>query len=109
MLMYFIHLNNPEKTQYTIEEVKGELRGELAEILYKREPEENKLAVILQMIIQSQITTTQELMSYGIETGNHNIIRKYQYILMNCIKERKEINVYKKLSRTNRERETNRN
>ena len=90
MLMYLIHLNNPEKTQYDINEVQGELRGELAEILYDKEPENNKLAVIVKMIIERQITSVQELLIYGLETRNENIIRKYQYILMNCIKERKE-------------------
>lgn len=64
MLMYLIHLNNPEKTQYDINEVKGELRGELAEILYKREPEDNKLALIIQMIKYNQISTTLELMAW---------------------------------------------
>ena len=88
--MYLIHLNNPEKTQYDINEVQGELRGELAEILYDKEPENNKLAVIVKMIIERQITSVQELLIYGLETRNENIIRKYQYILMNCIKERKE-------------------
>lgn len=92
MLMYFIHLNNPEKTQYDINEVKGELKGELAEILYKREPEENKLTIILQMILSGQLETITELFTYGIETGNHNIIRKYQYILMKCIEENNKNN-----------------
>lgn len=100
MLMYFIHLNNPEKTQYTIEEVKGELREELAEILYKREPEENKLALIMQMVKYSQINTINELMNFAIESGIQNIIRKYQYILIKIIEE-KRINEYKRISKSN--------
>lgn len=95
MLMYFIHLNNPEKTQYTIDEVKGELKGELAEILYKREPEENKLAVMLQMILTGQINSVSELMSYGIETSNQNLIRKYQYTLVRCIDEQRNFSFIK--------------
>lgn len=94
MLMYFIHLNNPEKTQYTIDEVKGELRGELAEILYQKEPEENKLTQIMNMVLTGQINSITELMTFAIESGNQNLIRKYQYLLVQTITENKSLKTF---------------
>lgn len=104
MLRYLIHLDNPEKTQYSIEEVKGELKAQLAEILVKQQPEDNKLALIMEPIIKRQITTINELMIFGIESGLYDVIRKYQYILIKTIEERKK-DVYKRLSERDRERQ----
>lgn len=106
MLEYLIHLNNPEKTQYDINEVQGELKAELAGILAKREPEENKMAIILNNILKGYINTLTELIVYAVETGQMDIIRKYQYILTKTIEERNR-NVSKKRTENDRIRESN--
>lgn len=106
MLQYLIHLNNPEKTQYDINEVEGELKSELASILAKKEPDENKMALILNNIIKGYITSLTELVVYAVETNQMDLIRKYQYILTKTIEERNR-NVYKKCTEKTRIRETN--
>lgn len=87
MLMYLIHLNNPEKTQYSIDEVEGELKSELAELLFKRQPEDQKLAILMENIIKGNIKNTKQLMIFAIESGLNDLVRKYQYLLTNVVKE----------------------
>lgn len=99
MLMYLIHLNNPEKTQYSVEEVKGPLRQELTDILVKREPEENKLSIIMSHIIQNGINSINDLIVFGIESGLIETIRKYQFILTKAIEERNKKCLFKNMEK----------
>lgn len=101
ILMYLIHLNNPEKTQYDISEVQGELKGELAEILFKRQPEDQKLAILMENIIKGNIRTCKQLMIFAIESGLNDLVRKYQYLLTSIVKENQ--NATMELSRRSRE------
>lgn len=74
MLMYLIHANNPEKTQYNIEEVQGELKEYLRRKLAKKEPQENKLEFLVENINNKNIVNEYQLIKWAINT------RKYRYI-----------------------------
>lgn len=90
MLQYLIHLNNAEKTQYSVEEVQGELKNELVKILLKREPEENKYKIIIDNIKQGSINSIKDLIQYGIENQCMTEIKKAQLLLIKAIEENKK-------------------
>lgn len=89
MLMYLIHLNNQEKTQYNIEEVHGELKKELLKIIENRKEEEERIEPIIDAIEKGNINTINQLIRYAIKINKIQLIRKYQYILIKFIEEKK--------------------
>lgn len=103
MLLYLLHKNNPEKTQYTLEEVQGD-KTELERILLKDETPENKASILFCAILQQHITNMTSLIAYAIDNNLLSTLQKNQMLFYNMVKENKE-NEYKKLRTTTRERE----
>lgn len=97
MLQYLIHLNNQEKTQYSINEVHGELKDELVKILLKKEPEENKYINIINNIKQGSINNITELLEYAIEFQCLEEVKKTQFLLYRLVEENRK--GYKKILR----------
>lgn len=115
-ILYLIHKNNPEKTQYQPEEVQGQ-RELLEELLLKNEDADNKVSLIFIAIFTNKITTMTELVAYCLENKLITTLQKYQMLFYNILKENK-YNVSNELRRnenirksnkTNKVRDTERN
>lgn len=89
-LRYLIHLDNPEKSQYKVEEVQGELKEELKKIIAKNNDEETELADITTLILNKIIKSNRDLMQYCINKHITYTMKKYSYILSAMIRENKE-------------------
>lgn len=87
-LRYLIHLDNPEKTQYSIDEVYGELKEELQKQIKKNFDDEIKITDITTQILNGNITTISDLMIYAINNHVTEQARKYFFILNKMIGER---------------------
>lgn len=90
MLQYLIHLNNPEKTQYKIEEVQGQLKKELEKIIENRKEEEERIEPIINAIEVGIINNINQLIRYAIKINKIQLVRKYQYILIKFIEEKRK-------------------
>lgn len=86
MLLYFLHRNNPEKTQYNINEIQGELKEYLAEKLCGQEPSEEKLKFITEQIKNNNIKNEYQLIMQCIEIKGLEILHKFGYILIKMLK-----------------------
>ena len=89
MLRYLIHLDNPEKTQYDIEEVQGELKQRLKQEVDKTIEDEIPIKEIVRQIKGKYIKNMLDLIEYGIDNKQLLKIRKYQYLLTKLIDERR--------------------
>lgn len=87
-LRYLIHLDNPEKTQYSIDEVHGELKEELKKQIKKNYDEEIKIAEITTQILNRNIKTTEDLLLYGINNHVTEQIRKFYFILSKLLQDK---------------------
>lgn len=88
MLMYLIHLKNPEKTQYKIEEVRGELKEKLKELINKNKDNNEIMEEITEQIKKKAINSINTLVYYAIENKCIDQVRKNQYLLCKMIEER---------------------
>lgn len=97
MLLYLIHYNNPEKTQYDIEEVDGELQKELIKIIEsKTSNQKDKLEVILNKIYKENYNLAQ-MVDYCIKNNYYEVLKQNQYLITKLITERNYRNVNSKL------------
>lgn len=87
MLMYLIHLNNPNKTRYKIEEVQGELKNRLKKLIDKQKPEEERYKNIIDAIMQRKIKNVTQLICYGIGYNCIEEIKRAQFLLCKAIEE----------------------
>lgn len=87
MLMYLIHLNNPEKTQYSTQEVKGELRKELERIIIKRIDSDIKMEALYNLIKEKNIKDHNQLIKIAIEYHLLDTLRQNQFLLSKLIEE----------------------
>lgn len=100
MLLYLIHYNNPEKTQYDLEEVDGELQNDLIKIIEsKSELPTEKLKNILNIIYEQNITTVAKITEYCLKHNYYNVLKQNQYLITKIITERNYNNVNQKLQR----------
>lgn len=90
MLRYLIHLDNPEKTQYSINEVQGELKKELKDILKRQVDEKPIYREIIRKIQENEIKNITTLVLYAINNNCLEEVKKMQYILTQIIKEHKK-------------------
>lgn len=88
MLMYMIHFNNKEKTQYKIEEVQGELQKDLKKIIEKTKPEEERYKKIIEAIQNRKIKDITQLICFGIGQNCLEDIKRMQYLLSKAIEEK---------------------
>lgn len=98
MLMYLIHLNNPEKTQYSTDEVNGELKRELEKIIVKKIDIEEKLKALIEIIKIENIINYEQLILKSIQYHLTDVLRQNQFLLSKLIEEKQRnfYNVYKK-------------
>lgn len=88
MLLYLIHYNNPEKTQYDVEEIDGEMQKDLINIIKsKNEYQKDKLEEILSYIINNKTTIT-DVTKYCIKSNYYEILKQNQYLITKIIQER---------------------
>lgn len=87
MLMYLIHKNNPEKTQYKEEEVQGET-NELHKLIQKSIPIEEKTTKIINEINEGHIRSTIMLMYYATANNCIEEVKKLQFLFYKCIEEK---------------------
>ena len=104
MLRYLIHLDNPEKTQYELNEVHGELKEKLEKEIEKTKEDEITIEEITNKIKEGDITRVIDLITYGIENKALQKIKKYQYLLIKSVEENR-IYEYKKLLSRKRRRD----
>lgn len=100
MLLYLIHYNNPEKTQYDIDEVDGELQEELYKLIQsKTEYQKDKLEKILNHIYLNKNITIAQITEYCINQNYYEVLKQNQYLITKIIQEMKGnyLNVNKKL------------
>lgn len=87
MLLYLIHYNNEDKTQYDIEEVDGELSKDLYELIKsKTEYQKDKLENILNYIYK-EIPNTAMVTKYCIDNNYYEVLKQNQYLITQIIKE----------------------
>ena len=97
MLLYLIHYNNPEKTQYDIEDVDGEMSADLCKIIEsKTELPTEKLNNILNIIYEKNITTIAKITEYCIKHNYYQVLKQNQYLITKIITERNYNNVSKR-------------
>lgn len=91
MLMYLIHYNNPEKTQYSTLEVKGELVKELERIITSKIDKEIRIEALYNLIKEKHITKYNDLLKLTIEFHLTETLRQNQFIISKLIEEEKRI------------------
>ncbi len=97
MLLYLIHYNNPEKTQYDIEEVDGEMQKDLIKIIdSKNSTQKEKLQEMLYKIYESNYNLSQ-MVDYAIKNNYYEVLKQNQYLITKLIQERNYKNVSKRL------------
>lgn len=91
MLLYLIHYNNPEKTQYSIEEVKGALKEDL-EMLIKQKTNTNEeiLDEIIRYIYNNKVNMF-ELTNYCIKRNYYKQLKENQYLLSRLVVEQTKL------------------
>ena len=87
MLLYLIHFENQEKTQYDIEEVDGELQKELYKLIKSQtEYQKDKLEEILQEIEKNNHSITT-ITNYCIKNNYYEVLKQNQYLITKIIQE----------------------
>ena len=105
-LRYLIHNDDPDKYQYDIDDVKGDLKQRLKENMVNLEESEGERVVNLLDYIESrtEILTTQELSRYCAVNGYWDVFRRSGAIFLKCMEEQNEkIRRQNKLAGVNRQ------
>lgn len=91
-LRYLIHSDNHDKYQYSIDEVKGELKTRLKECIVNTSESEGERVVDLLDYIESrtEILTTQELSRFCATNGYWDVFRRSGTIFLKCMEEQNE-------------------
>lgn len=87
MLLYLIHYNAPTKTLYNIEEVHGLLKDDLKELITRQTSEVKRLKALKEIIKERSPRTVYELFCICLESGNIDLMKKYQLILTKIVDE----------------------
>lgn len=102
MLLYLIHYNNPEKTQYDIEEVDGELAKELYKLIESRtQYQRDKLKEIIKYINKNQYNTIENVTIFSIDNNYYEVLKQNQYLITKIIQERNTNYVNKRYFKNN--------
>lgn len=102
MLLYLIHYNNPEKTQYDIEEVDGELSKELYKLIEsKTQYQRDKLKEIIKYINKNEYNTIENVTIFSIDNNYYEVLKQNQYLITKIIQERNTNYVNKRYFKNN--------
>lgn len=86
-LLYLIHANNPEKTQYDISEVEGEGKRDLMILIQKSEEEENKARLLTEQIIYNNIKDVKSLILLAINLHCYTTLQRGSSLYTRLVKE----------------------
>lgn len=88
-LQYLLHYNEPDKTQYSIEDVYGGLRTKLIESIKKNEKSEGEKVVELIEYIETQTTpiSIKQFASYCAKNGYWSEFRRSATIFLKVLEE----------------------
>lgn len=86
-LEYLIHYNDDSKHQYEFDEVQGNLKAKLKQIMANDGKDENQKALELINYIESQVGLIDELsfFKYACDIGMYDVARRSSYILLRLI------------------------
>lgn len=86
-LGYLIHYNDDTKYQYSIDEVQGNLKAKLVQILQNDGKDENQKALELITYIENRPGLIDEasFFKYACEIGMYDVARRSSYILLRII------------------------
>lgn len=88
MLLYLIHYNHPNKTQYDIEEVDGEMQKDLIKLIESRNKNiKDKLTDIIEYIKKTNCNLF-EITDYCINQNYYEVLKQNQYLITKLIQER---------------------
>lgn len=87
-LLYLIHKENPEKYQYSIDEVQGNLKNKLVELLEKDTTDTESATKLLSFIIETPNINIITLTAYAIENGIYGTLKKSAYLFNKIIEEK---------------------
>lgn len=90
MLLYLLHKNNPEKTQYNFDEVKGDT-SRLLYLLEKSKPQNDRYKEFVNDIFNNHINNLSDLLQLAISTNKIDILLKSQYLFVQLINSNKTI------------------
>lgn len=85
-LEYLIHFNNPDKYQYPLDCVYGDLKPTLIDFINSGIPECERFKQLLYLINNEKPTTTYQLTMLCVENGYYDLLRKNSYLLIQLIK-----------------------
>lgn len=85
-LEYLIHLNNPDKFQYSLDEVEGDLKNKLEDYLLEAIPEHERFRDLLDIIYKERPKNLGSLVRLCLDNGYYDLLKKNSYILVNIIK-----------------------
>lgn len=91
-VQYLIHLNNPNKFQYTLDKIVTNVDNKRLEKLMKKEVEAQEKAVLLLDYIELGCTSITDLAQYAIKSGCWDELRRGQHIYTALIYERNQKN-----------------
>lgn len=91
MLMYLIHYNNPEKTQYSTLEVHGELVNELEKMIVSKIDKEERMETLYNLIKENNITKYDDLIKLALKFHLTETLRQNQFIISKLIEEERKI------------------
>ena len=85
-LEYLIHLNNPEKYQYSLNDVEGDLKSTLEDFLIGEIPEAERFKHLLDLLDIERPLNIYELTRMCLKYGYYDILKKNSYLLVQMIK-----------------------
>lgn len=86
-LEYLIHYNDDTKHQYSIDDVQGNLKSKLQQIMANDGKDENQKALELMRYIENHVGFIDELsfFKYACSIGMYDVARRSSYILLRLI------------------------
>lgn len=88
-LLYLIHKENPDKWQYKIDEVEGNLKNKLVELLEKDKTDTENANKLVNYIMKTPNVNIINLTVYAIENGIYNTLKKSSYLFNKIIEEKR--------------------
>ena len=90
MLLYLIHYNHPKKTQYDIEEVEGNLKEDLIDLIMTRSTTQKEKLDNIIAYIESCSPTLTDITKYCIEKNYYTILKQNQYLIQRLVEENRK-------------------
>lgn len=87
-LLYLIHKENPDKYQYSIDEVQGNLKNKLVELLEKDKTDSENATKLLSYILETTNVNIISLTEFALENGIYGTLKKSSYLFNKLIEEK---------------------